>query len=95
MAPESGLAGGRQEVAPRSGVSVGAGAEGGVQALRAEAGGQGPPRGSAVLPGLLQGVGGGAGQAGGTQAQEVRQHQVLLVQQSALVVGSCALRSAQ
>lgn len=95
MATKGGLAGRWQEVPPCCGVSVGAGSEGGVQALRAQAGGEGAPGGGAVLPGLLQRVRGGAGQAGRTQAQEVGEHQVLFAQQSSLVVGSCALRSAQ
>jgi len=88
---------------PVPGVSVGAGAEGGVQALRAEAGGEGHPRGDAVLPARFQAVGGGAGRCGGggaggggwSQAQEVGEHQVFFAQESALVVDPGALRPAQ
>lgn len=76
-------------------MSVGAGAEGGVQALRAKAGGEGPPWGEAILPGVFQGVGGGAGVVGWSYAQEVGKHQVFFVQESALVVGSGALCPAQ
>lgn len=66
MGAESGVARRGHQAPPGPGVSVGAGAEGGVQALRAEAGGEGPPRGDAVLPA----VGSGAGQVGGDGAGE-------------------------
>lgn len=54
---------GRWQQAP-PGVSVGTGAEGGVQALRAKAGGQGSPCRDPILPCLFQGVRSGASQAG-------------------------------
>lgn len=103
MGAERRVARRREQAAPGRGVSVGAGAEGGVQALRAHAGGEGPPRGGPVLSALPQRGGGGAGQVGGGRAggggwgdaQEVGEHQVFLAQESALVVRSAALGPAQ
>lgn len=99
---EGGVARRRQQAPPGGRVSVGAGAEGRVQALRAQAGCEGSARGDAVLSAMLQGGRGGAGQFGGGgggeggcgQAQEVWKHQVFFAKESALVVSTCALGSA-
>lgn len=92
----------RGQQAPPGWVSVGTGAEGGVQAFWTEAGGEGPPLVDAVFSALLEGGGSGTGQvrgdwAGGrrrSQPKEVRKHQVVFVQESTLVVSSCALSPA-
>lgn len=92
-----------QQAPPGPGVSVGAGAEGGVQALGAEAGGERPAGGEAVLSDLFQGLGSGAHQVGGGgqraggrgQTQEVGKHQVFFAQQSTLIVSSGTLGATQ
>ena len=91
---EGGVAGGRHQAPPRRGVSVGAGAEGGVEALGAQAGAESHSGGDAVLPALFLGVWSGAGDGRG-ETQEVGKRQVVFVQEAALVVGSGALRPAQ
>lgn len=81
----------RHEAPPRE--SVGAGAEGGVQALGAR--GQRCSCGDPVLSERFDGLWSGAGQVVGRgEAQEVGQHQVLFTQEAALVIGSRALSAA-
>lgn len=104
MGAEGGMTGGRgQQAAPGCGVSVGAAAEGRVQALGPDAGREGPPWGAAFLPAEFRRGRGGAGQVGGngaggsgrSQAQEVGKHQVFFAQESSLVVGPGALSPTQ